>query len=110
MNCIVLGVKSGILLNVFHLGFPGGSVGKESACNARDLDSVPGLEISPGEGNGNLFQYSHLKNSIDRGVGQAEVHGIAESDTTVRLIFTFSLSPYPKLFEISCCTIELMLN
>ena len=92
------------------MGFPGGSVGKESACNARDLDSVPGLEISPGEGNGNLFQYSHLKNSIDRGVGQAEVHGIAESDTTVRLIFTFSLSPYPKLFEISCCTIELMLN
>ena len=83
MNCIVLGVKSGIQLNIFHLGFPGGMVGKESACNAGDLDLIPRLGISPGEGNGNLFQYSRLTNYTDRGAGQAEVHEISESDTTV---------------------------
>ena len=92
------------------MGFPGDSDVKNLLVNSGDKGLIPGSDTSPGEGNGNLFQYSHLKNSIDRGVGQAEVHGIAESDTTVRLIFTFSLSPYPKLFEISCCTIELMLN
>ena len=40
-----------------HLGFPSGSDGKESACNARDLISVPGLGVSPGEGNGNPLQH-----------------------------------------------------
>ena len=49
-------------------GFPGGSDGKESACNARDLGSVPGLRRSPGEGNGYSLQYSCLENSMDRGV------------------------------------------
>ena len=46
-----------------HLkGFPCGSDGKEFACNAGDLDSIPGLGISPGEGNGYPLQYSSLKN------------------------------------------------
>ena len=40
------------------MGFPGGSDGKESACNAGDLGSIPGLGISPGEGHGNPLQYS----------------------------------------------------
>ena len=40
--------------------FPGGSDGKESARNAGDLGSIPGLGTSPGEGNGNLLQYSCL--------------------------------------------------
>ena len=48
-------------------GFPGGSDGKESACNAGDLGSVPGLGRPSGEGNGNPFQYSCLENSTDRG-------------------------------------------
>ena len=48
-------------------GFPGGSDGKESACNAGDLGSTPGLERSPGEGNGNTLLYSCLENSMDRG-------------------------------------------
>ena len=39
----------------WHQGFPGGSDGKESACNAGDLGSIPGLGRSPGEGNGNLL-------------------------------------------------------
>ena len=65
----------GTLLDVFgfiqgYWGFPSGSVGKESACNAGDIEDVgstPGLGRSPGGGNGNLLQYSCLENSIDRG-------------------------------------------
>ena len=63
-------------------GFPGGSDGKESACNTEDLDSIPGLGRSPGEGNGNPLQYSCLKNPIDRGTWRASVYGITESDKT----------------------------
>ena len=48
-------------------GFPDGSVNKESACNAGDLGSIPGLGRSPREGNGKPLQYSWLENSMDRG-------------------------------------------
>ena len=48
-----------------HPGFPGGSVGKESACNVGDQGSILGLGRSPGEGNGNPFQYSCLENPMD---------------------------------------------
>ena len=47
--------------------FPGGSDDKETACNAGDLGSIPGLGRSPGEGNGYPLQYSCLENSMDRG-------------------------------------------
>ena len=60
----------GIFLNhlpLLLMGFPGGSDGKESACNAGDLGSIPGLGRSPGEGIGNPLQYSCLENSMDRG-------------------------------------------
>ena len=50
------------LLTLVFLGFPGGSDGKESACNAGDLGSITGLERSPGEGHDNPFQYSCLEN------------------------------------------------
>ena len=50
-----------------HLGFPGGSEVKASACNAGDLGSIPGSGRSPGEGNGNPLQYSCLENPMDRG-------------------------------------------
>ena len=46
-------------------GFPGGSDGKESACNAADLGLIPGLGRSPGEGKGYPLQYSGLENSMD---------------------------------------------
>ena len=46
------------------LGFPGGSDGKESACNMRDLGLILGLERSPGEGNGHPLHYSCLENSV----------------------------------------------
>ena len=48
------------------MGFPGGSDGKESACNAGELDSVPESGRSPGEGNGYPLLYSCLENSMDR--------------------------------------------
>ena len=48
--------------------FPGGSDGKESACNAENVKFIPGLERSSGEGNGYPFQYSCLEKSMDRGV------------------------------------------
>ena len=51
--------------------FPCSSVGKESACNAGDPDSIPGSGRSPGEGNGNPLPYSCLENSMDRGTWQA---------------------------------------
>ena len=60
------------------MGFPGGSDSRESACNAGDLGSIPGLGRSPGEGNGNPLQYSCLENSIDRGAWWATVHGVTE--------------------------------
>ena len=47
--------------------FPGGSDGKLSVYNARDLGSIPGLERFPGEGNGNPLQYSCLENPMDGG-------------------------------------------
>ena len=56
------------------LGFPGGSTGKESTCNAGDLGSTPGLGRSPGEGNGYPLQYSGLENFMD-----CIVHGVAKS-------------------------------
>ena len=63
-------------------GFPGGSVIKNLAANTGDTGLIPGLGRSPGEGNGNPLQYSCLENPVDRGVWQATVLGIAESDTT----------------------------
>ena len=54
-------------------GFPCGSAGKESACDVGDLGSIPGLGRSPGEGNGNVLQYSGLENSMDY-----IVHGISK--------------------------------
>ena len=56
-------------------GFPDGSVGKESACNAGDPGLISGLGKSPGEGNGNPLQYFCLENRMDRGTPWATVHG-----------------------------------
>ena len=57
--------KRGRLPLPVFLGFPCGSAGKESACNAGDLGLIPGLGDSPGEGKGHLLQYSGLENSMD---------------------------------------------
>ena len=65
--------------------FPGGSDGKEFACNVGDLGSIPGSERSLGEGNG--LRYSCLENSMDRGAWWVSVQGgHKESDTTKQLM------------------------
>ena len=63
------------------MGFPGGSDGKESTCNAKDLGSIPGLGGSPGGGHSNPLQCSCLENPMDRGAWQATVNGVANSQT-----------------------------
>ena len=66
---------------IWSEGFPDSSDSKESACNVGEPGSIPGSGRSPGEGNGNLLQYSCLKNSMDRGAWQATVHGVTKSWT-----------------------------
>ena len=59
-------------------GIPWWPGGKEPPANAGNVSSVPGSRISPGGGNGNLFQYSCLENSMDRGAWWAIVSGVAK--------------------------------
>ena len=68
-----------------HQGFPGGSDGKESGCNAGDLSSIPRLGRSPEEGKGYPLQYSGLENSVDRSF-------IDLFYTSVKLHYTKALS------------------
>ena len=70
-------IEKGYSTHSSILGLPlGGSDGKESSCSAGDLGSIPGLERSPGEGNGYLLQYSGLENATD-----CTVHGVSKSRT-----------------------------
>ena len=62
-------------LTIFN---PGNSDSKESACNAGDLDSIPGLGRSPGEGNGHPLKHSCLENPMDRGPRQATIHVVTK--------------------------------
>ena len=66
---------------ILLLGVPGGSVSKESACNAGDPGSIHGLGRSLGERNGYPLQYSLLGNSMDGGGWWAADHGVAKSQT-----------------------------
>ena len=58
------------------MDFPGGSVGKESACNVGDLGPIPGFGRSPGKGNSYPLRYSGLEDSMD-----CTVHGVTKSQT-----------------------------
>ena len=82
----------GIISSV-ELGFPGGSDSKESACNARDLGSIPGLGISLGGGHGNPFQYS-----CQRSMAGYSPWGLKESDMTEQLstapLLNYLIPPY----------------
>ena len=79
-----------------HLGFPSSSDSKESACNAGDLDSIPGLGRSPGGGHGNPLQYSCLENPHEHFVGQVPA-GYPEhrgtSEENVAFLQTITLCP-----------------
>ena len=70
------------------LGFPGGSAGKESACNAEDLGSIPGLGRCPGEGTSYPLQYFGLENSMD----MDSTWGPKESNMTEQLPRHFTSS------------------
>ena len=76
--------------DVYFRDFLCSSVGKESACHAEDLGSIPGSSRSPGEGNGNPLQYSWLENTMDRGAWQAMVHGVA------RVGYNLAIKPPPR--------------
>ena len=72
-------VPSQVSVTAFH--YPGGSMSKESACNAGHVGSVPGLGRSPGGGSGNPLQYSHVESPMDRGAWRVTVHRAAKSWT-----------------------------
>ena len=75
---------------MFDNNVPDGSDSKESACSMGNLGLIPGSRRSPGEGNGNPFQYSCLENSMDRGAGQATAHGVTKNRTQLSdYTFTF---------------------
>ena len=67
---------------------PAGSVVKYPPVNAGNVGSIPGLGRSLGGGHGNPFQYSHLKNPMDRGTWQATVHSVAKSQTQLKQLST----------------------
>ena len=68
--------------HILYMGFPGGSVVKNPLANAGDMGSIPASGRSPGEGNGNPFQYYCLGNPIDRQAWWATVHSmVKELDT-----------------------------
>ena len=76
--CRILKTTKTLAFTMNEMGFPGGSDGKESACNAGEPGMIPGSERSPGQGNGYPLQYSCL---MDRGAWQATVHRVAGSRT-----------------------------
>ena len=73
-----------MILLILSQDFPGGSDSKESACNARDLGSIPQSRRAPGEGNGYPLLYSCLENPMDRGAWWARVHEVTESWTRLK--------------------------
>ena len=78
--------------DVDWLHFPGGTDGKESACNEGEPGLIPGLERGPGEKNGYPLQYSCLENPMGRGAWQATVHGVKNSWTATEMTNTFRLA------------------
>ena len=80
---------TGSLARRRQAAFSGGSDGKEPACNAGDLGSIPGSGRSHGKGSGNPLQQSCLENAVDTGAPRATVHRVTEPDRTERLTHTF---------------------
>ena len=85
------------VLYAYIWGFPCGSAGKESACNAGDRSLIPGLRRSPGEGKGYALQYSGLGNSMD-----CIVHGVAKSWTHLSDFHNNNNSAHTHTHTLSC--------
>ena len=81
MDCSYKKIPRHLEVALEWVGFPGGSDGDDSACNAGDLGFIPGLGRSLGEENGNPLQYSCLENPMGRGVWQNIAHGVTKSQT-----------------------------
>ena len=80
----MLAIGTSTLFLFYYEGPPPWLSGKESACNAGDAGSIPGLGISSGGRNGNPLQYSCLRNPMDRGAWWATVHEVTKSQTRLR--------------------------
>ena len=79
-------------------GFPGGTSGKEPACQgrrARDAGSAPKPGRSPGGGHGSPPQYSCLENPMERGAWRAAVHGVTKSRTRLKCVITICGPSFP---------------
>ena len=85
----------------YSWGFPGGSVGKESTCNAGDLGLISGSERYLEEWNGNSLQYSCLKNPMNREAWQATVRGVTKSWT--RLSRWVCMNPEMRIINTTEC-------
>ena len=84
------------------MGFPGGTAGKESACNTRDpgdVGSIPGTGRSPGGGHGNPPQYFCLENHMDREAWWATVHRVSKSQTQLRQLSVHAHVPHQWAFD-----------
>ena len=84
------------------MGFPGGSDGKEFACNAGDLGLILGLERAPGGGHGNPLQYSCLGNPTNGGNWWATVHGVTKKWTRLKQLNTHAII----VFMLYCCVLS----
>ena len=91
------------------MGVPDGSDGKEYACNAGDLGSVPGLGRSSAEGNGNPLQCPCLENPMDGGAWQAAVHDLF-LDFTSESKFFFELLFVGKYNKRLCQNVNFWLS
>ena len=79
-----------LYLSIYSVGFPCGSEGEDSACNAGDLSLIHGSGRSPGEENGTPLQYFCLENPMNGGAWQATVHRVAKNQSRVSdFTFTF---------------------
>ena len=92
-----------ISLNYYYISLPGGSDGKDSTCNAGDLDWIPGSGRSPGGGHGNPLQYSCLENSIKRGAWQATVYGVGHNWVTKHIPYLCAHT----YFRITCYNLNI---
>ena len=87
--------------------FPGGS---ESACNARDTDSILGSRRSPGERNGNPLLHSCLENFMERGAWRATIIGITKLDTTERQTLSLSLPHWWRLSHRALTSLDFLVT
>ena len=81
------------LFLIWNYGLSGGLVGKESACNAGDTGSIPGLGRSPGGWHDNPLWYSCLENPMDRGAWRIMGHRVAKSQTQLKRVSMHACTP-----------------